>query len=59
MRALAETWPEPIVQAVLAQITRYHNLTILEKLDTSEDRILARKSDNSAWMEPQCPGAPD
>jgi hypothetical protein len=30
---------EPIVQAVLAQITWYHNLAILEKLVTSEDRI--------------------
>ncbi len=27
------------MQAVLAQITWYHNLAILERLDTSEDRI--------------------
>lgn len=40
MRAFAEGWPEEsIVQAVLAQITWYHNLAILERLDTSEDRI--------------------
>src|SRR5579863_9174641 len=40
MRAFAEAWPEePIVQAVLAQITWYHNVAILEKLTTSEDRI--------------------
>ena len=32
---------EPIVQAVLAQITWYHNVAILEKLTRSEDRISA------------------
>ncbi len=32
MRAFAEAWPEEtFVQAVLAQITWYHNLAILEK----------------------------
>jgi predicted nuclease of restriction endonuclease-like (RecB) superfamily len=32
MRRYAETYPdEPIVQEVLAQITWYHNITILEK----------------------------
>src|SRR5580658_1309371 len=45
MRAFAEAWPvEPIVQAVLAQITWYHNLAILEKLVTSEDRIWYAKA---------------
>ena len=45
MRAFAEAWPEePIVQAVLAQITWYHNLAILEKLETSEDRIWYAKA---------------
>ena len=45
MRAFAEAWPEePIVQGVLAQITWYHNLAILEKLDTSEDRIWYAKA---------------
>jgi predicted nuclease of restriction endonuclease-like (RecB) superfamily len=40
MRAFAEAWPEePIVQAELAQITWYHNVAILEKLASSEDRI--------------------
>ena len=44
MRAFAEAWPEePIVQAVLAQITWYHNLAILEKLDTPEDRRVTRE----------------
>jgi predicted nuclease of restriction endonuclease-like (RecB) superfamily len=40
MRVFAEAWPdEPIVQAVLAQITWYHNIAILEKLTRFEDRI--------------------
>jgi chromosome partition protein MukE len=45
MRAFAEAWPEePIVQAVLAQITWYHNVAILEKRVTSEDRIWYAKA---------------
>ena len=45
MRAFAEAWREErIVQAVLAQITWYHNLAILEKLDTPEDRIWYAKA---------------
>jgi predicted nuclease of restriction endonuclease-like (RecB) superfamily len=45
MRAFAEAWPEePIVQAVLAQITWYHNVAILEKLTRSEDRIWYAKA---------------
>jgi predicted nuclease of restriction endonuclease-like (RecB) superfamily len=45
MRAFAEAWPdEAIVQAVLAQITWYHNLAILEKLTTPEDRIWYAKA---------------
>jgi hypothetical protein len=32
------------VQALLAQITWYHNIAILEKLDTSEDRIWYAKA---------------
>lgn len=40
MRALAEAWPEEgIVQEVLARITWYHNLTIVEKLKVAEERI--------------------
>src|SRR5580693_8365574 len=59
MRAFAEAWPEePIVQVVLAQITWYHNVAILEKLTTSEDRIWC-KGGNSAWLEPQCARAPN
>ncbi len=45
MRAFAEAWPaEAFVQAVLAQITWYHNLAILEKLATPEDRIWYAKA---------------
>ena len=51
MRAFAEAWPEEsIVQAVLAQITWYHNLAILEKLATSEDRLwYARATVQHGW----------
>jgi len=45
MRAFAEAWPdEPFVQAVLAQITWYHNLAILEKLADADDRIWYAKA---------------
>jgi len=45
MRTFAEAWPEePIVQAVLAQITWRHNVAILEKLTISEDRIWYAKA---------------
>jgi predicted nuclease of restriction endonuclease-like (RecB) superfamily len=45
MRAFAEAWPdEAFVQAVLAQLTWYHNVAILEKLAISEDRIWYAKA---------------
>jgi predicted nuclease of restriction endonuclease-like (RecB) superfamily len=45
MRAFAETWPdEEFVQAVLAQITWYHNLTLIEKLATESDRVWYAKA---------------
>jgi predicted nuclease of restriction endonuclease-like (RecB) superfamily len=45
MRAFAEAWPkEAIVQAVLAQLTWYHNLAILEKLSAPKDRIWYAKA---------------
>ena len=45
MRAFGETWPdEEFVQAVLAQITWYHNLTLLEKLATESDRVWYAKA---------------
>lgn len=40
MRAFAAAWPDPaIVQASLAQITWYHNLTLLEQLEDAETRL--------------------
>ena len=40
MRAFATAWPDrKLVQAALAQVTWYHNITLLEKLDTPEDRL--------------------
>jgi predicted nuclease of restriction endonuclease-like (RecB) superfamily len=40
MRALAEAWPdEAIVQEPLAQLTWFHNLTLLEKLKTRDERL--------------------
>ena len=40
MRAFSEAWPDlAIVQATLAQITWYHNLALLEKLSTAEERL--------------------
>lgn len=40
MRAFAAAWPDrEVVQAALAQVTWYHNLTLLEKLDKAEDRL--------------------
>ena len=40
MRAFAEAWPEDsIVQAPLAQLTWYHNLTLLEKVKGRDERL--------------------
>lgn len=40
MRAFAAAWPDrEVVQAALAQVTWYHNITLLEKLDTPEERL--------------------
>ena len=40
MRAFAQAWfEEAIVQEVLAQITWYHNLTLIEKLKEREERL--------------------
>jgi predicted nuclease of restriction endonuclease-like (RecB) superfamily len=39
MRAFAQAWPEPaFVQGVLAQLPWYHQLVLLEKLRTAEER---------------------
>ena len=40
MRAFAAAWPDrEVVQEALAQVTWYHNITLLEKLETPEDRL--------------------
>ena len=51
MRALAEAWPEEaIVQEPLAQLTWFHNLTLLEKLKTPEERLwYARAAIEHGW----------
>jgi predicted nuclease of restriction endonuclease-like (RecB) superfamily len=51
MRAFAEAWPdEQIVQAALAQITWYHNIAVVEKLNTPEERLwYARQTIQNGW----------
>ena len=51
MRKFAECWPDrAIVQEVLAQITWYHNLALMEKLKKPELRIwYARQTVANGW----------
>ncbi len=51
MRAFAQEWPdEAIVQEALAQIPWYHNIALLEKLSTPEERgWYARQTVQSGW----------
>jgi len=51
MRSFAEHYPdESIVQAVLAQIPWYHNIALLEKLSTIEERLwYARATVEHGW----------
>lgn len=51
MRAFAEAWPEEtIVQAPLAQLTWFHNLTLLEKLKDREERLwYVRSAIENGW----------
>ncbi|MBT9596769.1 MAG: DUF1016 family protein [Vitreoscilla sp.] len=51
MRAFASAWPDrSLVQASLAQVTWYHNITLLEKLTSSEDRLwYAAKTVEQGW----------
>jgi predicted nuclease of restriction endonuclease-like (RecB) superfamily len=51
MRAFAEAYSEPeFVQEVLAQITWYHNIALLEKLKSLEERLwYARKTVEQGW----------
>jgi predicted nuclease of restriction endonuclease-like (RecB) superfamily len=51
MRAFAAAWPDSeIVQAALAQLTWYHNIALLEKLKTTDERLwYAAKSLEHGW----------
>ena len=51
MRAFAATWRErKIVQEVLAQITWYHNIALLEKVDDERVRLwYAAKAREAGW----------
>lgn len=51
MRAFAEAWPDrAIVQGPLAQITWYHNIALLEKLDDPRIRLwYAAKVRETGW----------
>lgn len=51
MRAFADAWPEEaIVQGVLAQISWYHNLALLEKLASPDERLwYARSAIEHGW----------
>ena len=51
MRAFAEAWPdEQFVQEVLAQITWYHNIALIEKLNEPSERAwYARKGIENGW----------
>jgi len=51
MRSFAETYPdEQFVQEVLAQITWYHNIALMEKLKSSKERLwYARQTIEQGW----------
>jgi predicted nuclease of restriction endonuclease-like (RecB) superfamily len=51
MRSFAETWPdEPIVQQVVAQIPWGHNIRLMDKLTSSEERLwYARQTVENGW----------
>jgi predicted nuclease of restriction endonuclease-like (RecB) superfamily len=51
MRAFASAWSNTqIVQEVLAQLPWHHNITLLEKLNTEEERLwYARKAYEHGW----------
>ena len=51
MRAFADAWPDKaIVQEALAQITWYHNLTLLDKLKSAKERLwYAQKTVENGW----------
>jgi predicted nuclease of restriction endonuclease-like (RecB) superfamily len=60
MRAFAAAWPErAIVQEALAQIPWYHQIALLEKCRTPEERLWYARPERGAGLVPQHPFAPD
>lgn len=53
MRSFAVHWPDlTIVQEVLAQLPWYHNITLMEKLNTVEERLwYARQAFRDGWSQ--------
>lgn len=50
MRSFASTWSRSIVQEVLAQLTWYHNIALLEKVPDNEARLwYAKNSIVNGW----------
>ncbi len=50
MRAFAETYPDPIIVQALAQISWYHNITLLDKLPDTDRRIwYAQQAFKHGW----------
>lgn len=51
MKAFAEAWPEEsILQAPLAKLPWYHNLTLLEKVKSPEERLwYAHQAIQNGW----------
>lgn len=51
MRAFASAWPDrAVVQEVLAQISWYHNIALMEKLDNNDERIwYAKATRQNGW----------
>ncbi len=51
MRAFAQAWPDPeFVQGVLAQLPWYHQLALLDKLESTETRLwYAQKAIENNW----------
>ncbi len=51
MKAFAEAWPdEAILQEALAKLTWFHNLTLLEKIQTQQERLwYARAAIEHGW----------
>ena len=51
MKAFAEAWPEEsILQAVLAKLTWYHNITLIQKVKSPEERLwYANQAIQQGW----------